>query len=204
MAETFEEEQFAGQLNLPLWRAIAHRARPHKRHFIALWSVGAGIAVCDSLFGLVVKNNIVTNDRDAFLMLQPRPTNSVYANNIFHGPSDTIYIDDVRYSYADGVASLGMTEMLTADPMLVNASAKLPRLWSAPAYGYPNPQLKVYPGDPDPVATVGRDFFKLLPGSPAIGAGVALDQVTHDITGAARPHGSGCDLGAYQTAGARR
>jgi ATP-binding cassette subfamily B protein len=64
MAETFEEEQFAGQLNLPLWKAIARRARPHGRYFIALWSVGIGIAICDSLFGLVIKHIVDSAELD--------------------------------------------------------------------------------------------------------------------------------------------
>lgn len=55
MAVAFEEEQFAGQLNWPLWKAVFARTRPHWRYFAGLWGVGVGIAACDATFGLVIK-----------------------------------------------------------------------------------------------------------------------------------------------------
>jgi hypothetical protein len=44
----------------------------------------------------------------------------------------------------------------------------------------------------------GKDDFRLAAGSPAIDAGRALPQVTHDADGVRRPQGAGYDLGAYE------
>src|SRR5947209_19281269 len=40
--------------------------------------------------------------------------------------------------------------------------------------------------------------FRLLPGSPAIDAGLTLALVTNDFYGTSRPQGSGYDIGAYE------
>jgi len=51
--------------------------------------------------------------------------------------------------------------------------------------------------DPKFVNASAGDFH-LLPGSPAIDAGVALPNVTHDLDGIPRPQGEGYDIGAYE------
>jgi hypothetical protein len=45
---------------------------------------------------------------------------------------------------------------------------------------------------------VGPADAHLQPGSPAIDAGVAQQEVTVDLDGIARPQGAACDLGAYE------
>jgi hypothetical protein len=59
-----------------------------------------------------------------------------------------------------------------------------------------NPQM-VNPTDGIP----DRRDFRLLPGSPAIDAGVAVSGVTVDFDGNRRPQGGGYDLGAYEYSG---
>ena len=48
---------------------------------------------------------------------------------------------------------------------------------------------------------VGPADAHLQPGSPAIDAGVAQQEVTIDHDGIARPQGAACDLGAYEFKG---
>lgn len=52
--------------------------------------------------------------------------------------------------------------------------------------------------DPLFVDAAARDF-RLLPGSPAIDAGVALPEVERDFAGIARPLGGGYDVGAFES-----
>jgi hypothetical protein len=53
--------------------------------------------------------------------------------------------------------------------------------------------------DPKFVSAATGDF-RLLPTSPAIGAGATLSSITSDIVGTAVPQGSGPDIGAYEYA----
>lgn len=43
------------------------------------------------------------------------------------------------------------------------------------------------------------DWFRLLPGSPAIDTGIILSQVPCDFDGVTRPQGAGYDIGAYES-----
>jgi hypothetical protein len=47
-------------------------------------------------------------------------------------------------------------------------------------------------------ANPGDGDFHLLPGSPAIDAGITLLEVTNDLDGNPRPQGAGYDIGAYE------
>jgi len=51
--------------------------------------------------------------------------------------------------------------------------------------------------DPRFVNAAAKDF-RLLPDSPLVDAGVALEDVPRDLIGVARPQGSGYDIGAYE------
>jgi hypothetical protein len=50
---------------------------------------------------------------------------------------------------------------------------------------------------PDPRFT-SSDDLRLLPGSPAIDAGLRVAEVRHDANRVPRPQGAGYDLGAYE------
>ena len=54
-----------------------------------------------------------------------------------------------------------------------------------------------------PLADNGGDTLThaLLPGSPAIDAGVCIAEITTDQRGVARPQGTTCDIGAYEYVG---
>ena len=51
--------------------------------------------------------------------------------------------------------------------------------------------------DPMPVDPSAFDF-RLDAGSPAIGAALAMPEVTHDYGGCARPNGAAPDIGAWE------
>ena len=60
-------------------------------------------------------------------------------------------------------------------------------------------------GDPRLGSLTGSPaYFPLLPGSPAIDAGVSSRCPSRDQRGAQRPQGAGCDIGAYEYGGSAR
>ena len=132
--------------------------------------------------GLTIVNNTFAFPnpwRDGHIIIATGVTNLVIANNIFYQPTTAgVWLDTggltnatVSNNIAFGaVASTGSGATLSAN--LNNT-------------------------DPQFVNVGGLDF-RVVAGSPAIGAGLPLSIVSNDISGAARPATGGYTIGAYE------
>jgi uncharacterized protein YjdB len=132
--------------------------------------------------GLTIVNNTFAFPnpwRDGHIIIATGVTNLVIANNIFYQPTTAgVWLDTGGLTNATvsnnisfgAVASTGSGATLSAN--LNNT-------------------------DPQFVNVGGLDF-RVVAGSPAIGAGLPLSIVSNDISGAARPATGGYTIGAYE------
>ncbi len=113
-------------------------------------------------------------------------TDSVIANNIFHQPNTAAMY--VRIS--------SLTNVLVSNNL--TTAGKLTDRTPAPGFVMTNNMISTDPKLADPTLF----NFKLLPGSPAIDAGMSVPAVVKDFGGCPRPQGNSHDIGAYEyTAG---
>lgn len=134
-----------------------------------------------------VLNNVFAGgnpDRDGFIVLAGRISNSNITNNIF---------------YEGRTSGVGLSSPMTFSNVLlrnniIKGGTMLPRAQEG-AIATNNLENT----DPMVVNASTRDFH-LRTGSPAINAGMTLSGVTTDFDGRTRPQGSAYDIGAYEFA----
>ena len=132
--------------------------------------------------GLTIVNNTFAFPnpwRDGHIIIATDVNNLLIANNIFYQPTTAgVWLD-----------TGGLTNATVSNNIAFGAVASTGS--GATLSGNMNNT------DPLFVNAGGLDF-RVLAGSPAIGAGLPLTMVTNDITGAARPATGGYTIGAYE------
>lgn len=141
-----------------------------------------------------IGNNVVYKNKSNGILVGITATNNTYIyNNIV---AESGYIGISVYQGSNYVRNnLGYHN--TVDEPTLSDYAKNYLDYTGTAVAENN-IFNPYPGlDPQFVNPENRDFH-LRAGSPAINTGLALADVTTDITGTARPQGFGYDIGAYE------
>jgi parallel beta-helix repeat protein len=124
---------------------------------------------------------------------QPDPTGNQVRNNILYTP-DTVLRGSVL-TYNSGIAGFASDYNAVVNRFSVDSGGSTLSLAGWQAFGYDTHSVVSAPAAlfVDPVG----NNYRLKIGSPAIGAGVALAEVTDDLDGFARPLGSAYAIGCY-------
>jgi Putative Ig domain/Protein of unknown function (DUF1565) len=149
---------------------------------------------------LLIANNtfaIQNPWRPGFIIFANPPTvpvtNALVENNIFYQPNTAaIYLDS--YGVPSGWSVTVSHNLTTAGHTLEFYNGSTVVYDAAPSWVF---SANMVNANPDFVSTASSPYnFHLTSGSPAIGAGLILPDVTNDYDGVTR--GAGNDLGAYK------
>jgi hypothetical protein len=145
------------------------------------WAVHRYFSGGSGAHGLLIANNTFAGKnpyRPGQIILATTTTGLRIENNIFHHPQvAALYFEDL--DFPDGSVRHNLisgAKLAVGRPRYVRMSEN----WERTSAGF-----------------AGVDF-RLAAGSPALDAGLALAEITHDADGRPRPRGGGHDLGAYE------
>ena len=138
------------------------------------WDVHRYGSTCDQVY--IVNNTFAypNPNRDGHIILASTTTNLYIQNNIFYLPGQNIGISGTQ------------------------SGAIIDHNLSTAAVGGGGTGTNIENTDPQMVNPTGLDF-RLLAGSPAVDAGIALAIVLNDFAGMSRPQGAGYDIGAFES-----
>lgn len=173
-------------------RAVIRNNLLHDNHAsgISLYRIDAG----GPSTGNLVVNNTIVNAADArwCINLRDGATGNTVRNNILYNHHAyrgalSVSADSLAGLVSDYNAVIGRFTTDDGDSVLGLAA------WQALGH-----DVHSLPASPEALFLVPGADFRLLPGAPAVDAGVAAGAPATDLDGAPRPVGDGFDIGAYE------